>query len=342
MIKFYYEEDLTILLGVLFTYGLNHNYSCKAIEERILKSSLINELELNRFDPFLSEEKVVSDTYGVNVSEADLDIDCLFYAQSYLKLFFHQRKSFEYLFLYWPLEHFVDKYAVYHEMDYTNLERDFLKRTKNEPLLKKLCIERDIQITEASKLTGINLNTLKKYSRDDKQLYGATHQNIYRLSMLFGVKENIFAERLLVFFDEEALFSNVLFKDVKNALGFFFACYYDKRIKEVDFKYDEKNDEYISKGPLKLVVLSPDAKDFSFEYVNQYAGENTYIVLLPIGSSFNEKTDYSFLKQINAFEILVLKGDSVEFIKKSTKREITETINRSLLLRANETFPEYN
>ena len=50
MIKVFYQHDIIDRLAAIFTYGLNNGYSYETIEERIISSPFVNNLEKNEYD----------------------------------------------------------------------------------------------------------------------------------------------------------------------------------------------------------------------------------------------------------------------------------------------------
>lgn len=343
MIKTFYQEDIINRLAAIITYGLNEGYSYKTIEEHIVSSSFVNALEDNEYDNAIKIEAVVVSTYNVSLGkeEADISFKGLFIAESYFKLFLCFNKSFEYLFLYWPISSFIERYGIYHEMDFSNLRKDFESKVKDTTLLRKLAQDRRLKLTEISKLTGINENTIDKYSRDDKYLYGASHDNIYKLSKLFSVKENIFIPNLAVYLDQSIYLFDKRNQDYRNYLGFYFANFFDSRINEIDFVYDRNNNCFNSTKGIRLIVVADILDNLSQNKLNEIADSNTYVIIIPSGF-FGDESWFEYLKNVNAYDVLVLTQEYVYIVKKKIKREITNTINRALIIRAMEASSHLN
>ena len=336
MINAFYEEDIIKRLGAVFTYGLDKGYSPKTIEERIVASSFINALERNEYDIESKIEGVVEKTFDVGpIESADISFKGLFFAESYFWLFLYVQRSFEYLFLYWPLSFFVERYGIYHEMDFSNLRRDFDVAVRETPLLKRLAKSRGIRLNDISKLTGINQNTINKYSRDDKYLLGASHETIYKLAMLFGVKENVFVSNLEVYLDQTAYLFADSTQDYRNYLGFYFAQYFDERINKIDFRYNRPQDRFDSANGLKLLVLYAPLEELSVESINRTVDGNTYLVII-LSGFFGDELSLTHLAKIEAREVLVKTQEFVFFPKRGVRKEITDTVNRSLNVRAKE------
>ena len=336
MIKTFYQEDIINRLAAIITYGLNEGYSYKSIEEHLISSSFVNDLEKNKYDIESKIEKVVESTYMVSLNvEADISFIGLFLAESYFKLFIFYHKSFEYIFLYWPLSSFIERYNVYHEMDFSNLRRDFESKIKQTTLLRKLALERQIKLVEISKLTGINENTIDKYSRDDKNLYSASYENIYKLATLFDVKENIFLSSLAVYLDQSIYLFDETNKDFRNYLGLLFAKYFDSRINGLDFKYDADNNCFKSSSGIKLIVIADVIDNLSIMKLNESLDSKTYLVIIPSGF-IGDISKFEYMKSIRSLDVFILTQDSIYIVKKNIKKEITETINRSIIIRAKE------
>lgn len=338
MIKTFYQEDIIKCLAVIITYGLNKGYSYRAIEEYFIHSPFVNDLENNEYNIESKLEEVVAKTYNDKLEEeADITYKGLFFAESYFRLFLHYNRSFEYLFLYWPLESFDQRYNVYHEMDFSNLRIDFDKEVKKNTLLRKLSLDREIKMTDISKLTGINEHTVVRYSRDDKYLYSASYENVYKLSTLFNVKENIFVSNLAVYMDQSIYLFDKSNKIYRDYLGFYYANYYDKRINENDFEYDKTKGHFISNSGIKLIVIADVLNNISVERVDALSDQNTFVVIIPSGF-FGDETYFEYLNDSRALEVFVLTQEFVYIVKRDVKKEITDTINRSLIIRAKESI----
>ena len=335
MIKTFYQEDIVNRLGAIITYGLNKGYSYRSIEEHIIHSSFVNDLENNEYNIESKIERIVGDTFNVSMVDADISFKGLYFAESYFRLFLYYNKSFEYLFLYWPLSSFDEKYGIYHEMDFSNLRNDFEKEVKKTTLLRKLSLDREIKLTEISKLTGINENTVVRYSRDDRYLYSASYENIYKLSTLFNVKENIFISNLAVYMDQSIYLFDKSNKVYRDYLGYYFANYYDKRINEDNYTYDKEKGIFVSDRGVKLIVIADLFDNISIERINDIADKDSYVVIIPSGF-FGDESYYEYLKDSKALEIFALTQEFIYMVKREYKKEITDTVNRTLIIRAKE------
>ena len=335
MIQAFYKEDITKRLAAIISYGLNGRYSCTAIEERIVASPFVNRLERNLFDPEESVEKTVEDAFEIKLgAEADISFRALFLAESYMKLFFSLNRSFEYLFLYWSLDGFLSKYGIYHEMDFSNLKEDFLSSVRRAPLLRRLSQERGIKLRDVARLSGISQNTINKYAKDDRCLYSCSQENGYRLSRLFNVKENLFVSNIGVYLDTAIYLSDDSYKDYRNYLGFYYACYFDAEMEEGDFDYDEENGRFVSNEGKMLRVLACEAENVDSSFILAHAKKGDYLVLFLMGVLHEDPKRYFAVKKEGAREILIVGSENVYLVKKGRKKRITYTAMNALMVRA--------
>lgn len=332
MIKVYYEQEIIDVLAAILTYGFTNKYSYKYIEECLISSSFINKLEDNEYDSVTNVETVVKEVYKIDIKDkVDISFKALFLAESYIHLFFKLNKSFEYLFLYWPIEEFINKYDIYHEMDFSNLENDVLERIRNTTLLKKLSKDRKIKLSEISKLTGIKQFTINKYSKDDIHLFNASFINIYALTKLFNVKPNIFIDSIGVYLDTSIYLFHQYNEEQRNHLGYYYANFFDNRILDLNLKYIKDKKQYIGKNGYKLLVIVDELSNITLDRINSLSNNKTYVVIIPSAFIGNESS-FKYLKEVDAFEVFALTPDFIYIVKKDIKKEVTRSQDKSLKL----------
>lgn len=135
MINVNHLDLLTSLFSSIFYYGLKEGYSSTSIQERILNSKYIDELEKGN-DFFLlekSETFVIESIYERKIEEEALFANTslsLWLAEIYIALFFKFNKSFSYLFLYLRLKEAINLYPIYHELDISELIEYFKNQSE--------------------------------------------------------------------------------------------------------------------------------------------------------------------------------------------------------------------
>lgn len=106
------------------------------------------------------------------------------------------KKPLNYILLKMPFDKLINYYHLYHEMDYSQILDVFLEESRKHSILSLLCDIKGYSLPHISKISGISLSTLKKYSSDDKYLYKASFNKIYSLLNVFDVDPSIFADKI--------------------------------------------------------------------------------------------------------------------------------------------------
>lgn len=326
MIKSFYQKDIIKRLAAVLTFGINERYSYLSVQERLIASNFINQLEDGEYDINLTCEDVINDVFHLKIDRlSDISYRGLFLAECYFRLFLTLNRSFAYIFMYWPLSTFVEKYNIYHEMDFSSMLEDFKKEVVSTTLMKKICEIYHVKYTAISALTGISLTTIVKYSRNDIYLYSASYKNIYKLARLFKVKENFFCDNLGVYLDDSSSLSIKNDKDYWNYLGFYIINYYDSRIHENEFIYHNHKFASITDDIEIEVMLQTDK--LSLKNINS----KTYLVwFIP-----NLKhIDYQYFKQCPAYEVMLITPEKIMMVKRNIIRDVLGSVNRLLVSRA--------
>lgn len=174
----------------MFVIGIQNKINLYSFSSALERSEFVNCIEKDTYSELfnqpledifysITENKVEKDeSYGIYN-------DAYWAGKCYFDLHTTLNKSFAYLFLKLPIDKMLDLYPVYHEMDFSSLVEYFKQIEEETTILKTLCEEKKVTLTEVSKKTGININTLRKYYRSDVSLYKAEFQNIAKIVEYF-------------------------------------------------------------------------------------------------------------------------------------------------------------
>lgn len=174
----------------MFVIGIQNKINLYSFSSALERSEFVNCIEKDTYSELfnqpledifysITENKVEKDeSYGIYN-------DAYWAGKCYFDLHTTLNKSFAYLFLKLPIDKMLDLYPVYHEMDFSSLIEYFKQIEEETTILKILCEEKKVTLTEVSKKTGININTLRKYYRSDVSLYKAEFQNIAKIVEYF-------------------------------------------------------------------------------------------------------------------------------------------------------------
>ncbi len=174
----------------MFVIGIQNKINLYSFSSALERSEFVNCIEKDTYSELfnqpledifysITENKVEKDeSYGIYN-------DAYWAGKCYFDLHTTLNKTFAYLFLKLPIDKMLDLYPVYHEMDFSSLVEYFKQIEEETTILKTLCEEKKVTLTEVSKKTGININTLRKYYRSDVSLYKAEFQNIAKIVEYF-------------------------------------------------------------------------------------------------------------------------------------------------------------
>lgn len=172
----------------------------ETVEERLLKSEIIKDLEDND-ESFLNVplETIFMNTFNIEppLKVFGLFNSCFYWvSEAYLRLFFRYKKSFSYLFLLLPLKKCIELFELYHQMDFKEMYKLF-ERLMNENKILPLLIKKNVLTMKTlSKLSNINYYSIDSYCRNDNKLFNASYKNLLSLSKTLNVNINIFLEKL--------------------------------------------------------------------------------------------------------------------------------------------------
>lgn len=172
----------------------------EAIEDRLLKSQFIKDFEESD-ESFLNEplEYIYMNIYKM---EPPLEVfgrfnSCFYWvSEVYIRLFFKYKKSFSYLFLMLPLKKCIEMFEIYHQMDFTQIYKEFERCMNENKILPMLIKKNDLTMKTLANITKINYNSIDAYCRSDAKLFGASFESIVSLSKALDVNINIFLNKL--------------------------------------------------------------------------------------------------------------------------------------------------
>ena len=231
----------------------------KTLDVMISDSIICTDLENNRDNFFyLSDKEIFLKTIEeqfIDINDEYSDI-ALWISKTYLDLFFKYKKSFQYIISYLPVSEMTYLYKAYHQANESMIEKEFLKRERTTPLLKILLKRKELTLNQLSALTKINYNTLDKYIRNSKYLHVASYDNIYRLSIALGVRENIFSSVIII----KETYQNTNLENYESIIDHIILStiiYNDVFVAKINFSYTSSKHIFESEN-IKLIIKKID------------------------------------------------------------------------------------
>lgn len=342
MIKASLIPTLYQYLGAIFEYGLKNNYSFKSIQERISYSDMFKQLEDSDYY-FLYDrtlKKEIELIYSTDIEDEDIkDISSkmLWLGEAYTRLFFKFHKSIFYIFLYIPLEKMVSYYPIYHEMDWNQLYDSFTKEIESVTLLRKLLNEYHISLAALSTLTGIGEPTLKRYVKDDNNLYHASYSFIYSIAVAFKINSNVLIQNINNYTDSKEYDFDKNNKEYSSYLGLFLVSYYTKITDGENYDYDQKNNMFITSD--KVIKVISNDKNINIKSIvdsqNKLDNKRFALIIFDYVNSYKSYKDLFGISNSNIDDLFVISNNNIIHIgKRNYMKEIPNNVYNSLIARA--------
>ena len=338
------------LLGEIVFYGFNQHFSNKFIEESI-SSSIIFKNYLNKGDDSFinnfSKKEILKLIYKVDLNHEELDKTntlSMWLGEAYLRLFFKFHKSMEFLFLYLPIDKMSYMFNTYHEMDWGELYDYFLELIKEKSILSLLLKNKKITVYELSVLTGIKKETIKSYSRNNKNIYKASFNNVLKIAGSLNIDNDIFIEELNNYVDASSLEFQIKNVRYLSWYAYYIISYFDKTIGEKEFVYEDKLECLKSNNSsIKVLIIDTIKTEYVKKEIKNYQKkidinkDNVNYVIFTFGDIddidlVNFKLDKIFL--ITPSNLFLINGDTLK------KERISSTLHESAikLIKINDAF----
>lgn len=209
-------NEIKSKFGTLLYQLIASGFSYEYIEHQIVHNPYFLFFERNDIDSFLSApiENIV---FGVFHKQIYIDYSRplaseIFWAgQMYISLLLNYSVPLQRSILIYPLEKMISLFNPYHEMGNDKLCKRYLEDEKRTSVLKRLLQLEDITTVRLSLLTGINKNTVIRYTNNDA-LLSMSIQNASSLASFFEVPECVFAKESSFVPDFNVLFEDSAFQ----------------------------------------------------------------------------------------------------------------------------------
>ena len=199
MVDYDYRERFKDYFGRIFYLSILSRLEFIVITDKLSDSYLLKSIERNDYSVImnLTPEEMFTSIFNLEVTEDSFlkYNDAYWCGYVYAELFYRVEKTFPYIFLVLPLDYLLSKYDVYHEMDISQIIDYFHKREDEETILTRLIKKRKITITELSELSGVPLQTLKKYKKSNEHIYGANFTTIKKIAAALEVDDRVFLKQ---------------------------------------------------------------------------------------------------------------------------------------------------
>lgn len=184
-----YINILERLLSTAYKYA----YSTKMVEKEVASSSFFQAIENedNSYSPIINDidiaQKIFNDP-SVNLNDVPVYNQCLWAAESYLRIQQETGMTFEAIFLYIPLIRMYEYFPLFHEMDFSQIVDEFNKLREKNSVLSLLVTNNGYSLSYVADKTGISYDTLFSYKQRRRDIKKMNAADAARLASFLRVR----------------------------------------------------------------------------------------------------------------------------------------------------------
>jgi len=193
-----YLENYIDLLERIFSAAYEYKYSSSALEKNISYSHFFQRVEADdNFSPILCDSSLVNEVLPelkIDLSDVPVYKECLWAAESYLRIQKETNFTFELIFLYIPLQKMYEYFPIYHEMDFSQIIKEFNRLYKDKSVFNLLINHYLFKIKDISKITNISYSTLASLNSRRRDIKKVNVETISKLARFFRVRVETLSE----------------------------------------------------------------------------------------------------------------------------------------------------
>ena len=188
---------INVLFARLFVLAIQNKINPSSFIYMLERSEFLIKIERGKYDEYFNKP-LIDIFFDITNFELQTDTsfgiynDAYWCGDVYFKLFLKNTWFFSYIFLKLPFEKLLDLYSIYHEMDFSEMQEQFLKLEQEKTILRVLCEQKRVSLEQVSKSTGLNIATLKKYNASDNAIFNASFLAVSRIVNYFDIPYSMF------------------------------------------------------------------------------------------------------------------------------------------------------
>ena len=190
-----YANTFERVLSVAYEY----NFSTPALERLISYSPYFQGIEKDNKGPapIINDGDLVKDFFP-NFKKDLLEVpsynQCLWAAESFLRIQGETGLTFECIFLYIPISKMYEYFYLYHEMDFSHIIMEFNRLFKEKSVLEILIEKYHYSLNDIAEQINISYETLSSLKRRRRDIKKASIELVIKLSQIFNVRIETIAE----------------------------------------------------------------------------------------------------------------------------------------------------
>lgn len=194
-----YLFEYTSVLESILSVGYKHKYVTSSLERLISYSSYFQNIEKDDrgFAPIANDVALIKDFFPnlkIDLLSMPRYNQCLWSAESFLRIQGETRLTFECIFLYIPIDKMYEYFPLYHEMDFSHIIKEFKRLFAEKSALALLIEKYRYSLNDIAQRTGLSYNVLSSLKQRKRDIKKANVEIVTKLSQLFNVRIETIAE----------------------------------------------------------------------------------------------------------------------------------------------------
>ena len=195
-----YLYDYVTLFERALSFAYKNKYSLDALQRNISYSDTFLSIENNKNDlgPVINDKSLIKSLFpDVDSSLEDVPEynQCLWAAESYLRIQNASSLTFEAIFFYIPIKAMFDYFPVYHEMDFSQIINRFFELYNSQSVLSLLLRRYGYSVKKVSEMVSIPYDTLQSLKSRRRNITKISVDVALSLSRLFNVRIETITEQ---------------------------------------------------------------------------------------------------------------------------------------------------
>ena len=185
-------EYINILERILSS-AYKYSYSMNMVEKEISYSSFFQMIEKEKYgyNPITTDVEIIQKIFNdpiINLKDVPVYNQCLWAAESYLRIQQETGMTFEAIFLYIPIKTMYEYFEVFHTMDFSQIVDEFKRLKSLETILSILRSNYRYSLSYIANKTGISYDSLFSYKQRRRDIKKMNAGEAAKLAMFLRVR----------------------------------------------------------------------------------------------------------------------------------------------------------
>ena len=193
----YLFEYINLFERVL-SAAYQYKYHLPSVEHGIAYSPFFQSIERNdNGAPIIDEQTLIKQVLfelDINTMDVKTYNQCLWAAESYIRIQKETGFTFELIFLYLPIKKMYQYFDIYHEMDFSQIIEEFNRLYSEQSILSILVSNYKYSIKEISDISKISYETIYSLKQRKRDVKKANVESIIILSSILHVRVETLSE----------------------------------------------------------------------------------------------------------------------------------------------------